>query len=144
MYAIRSYYVLTRSLLGLFLTALTLGLLAAGGYTVKTALDARGQAPGRPMGGQERVFAANVLPLEFATITPRLTAYGEVRAVRELELRAPAAGTIERLSPNFEEGGAVAAGEVLVRFDPAEARAARDSAAASKAEAETALAQAVV
>lgn len=133
---------LTRSLVGLFLVALTIGLLAAGGYTVKAALDSRAKGPKRPPQAQERVFAANVVALEFGTQVPELTAYGSLRAARELELRAPMAGTIAGLSPNFVEGGQVAAGEVLVRLDPAEAQAARDSAAASKAEAETALAQA--
>lgn len=133
---------LTRSLVGLFLLALTLGLLAAGGYTVKSALDARGTGGKRPPPAQERVFAANVLTLDFGTEVPELTAYGSLRAVRELELRAPVAGTVAALSANFVEGGQVSAGEVLVQIDPAEAEAARDSAAASKAEAEAALAQA--
>jgi multidrug efflux pump subunit AcrA (membrane-fusion protein) len=133
---------LTRSLMGLFLLALTLGLLAAAGFAVKSALDARASGGGRPAAARERVFAANVVALDFTTITPELTAYGEVRSTRRLELRASAAGTIADLSPNFEEGAAVAAGEVLVQLDPAEARAVRDSAAASLAEAEAALAQA--
>ncbi|MGD9918190.1 MAG: efflux RND transporter periplasmic adaptor subunit [Paenirhodobacter sp.] len=131
---------LTRSLMGLFLAALTFGLLAAAGFVVKSALDARGQGPSRPAAARERVFAANVVALDFTTRTPELTAYGEIRAARELELRAPAAGTIAELSPNFEEGGSVSAGELLVQLDPAEAKAARDSAVASKAEAESALA----
>lgn len=133
---------LARSLTGLFLIALSLGLLAAGGYTVKSALDARRTGPSRPSQAQERVFAANVIALEFGTRVPELTAYGSLRAARELELRATSAGTIVALSPNFVEGGQVAAGELLVKLDPAEAQAARDSAAASKAEAEASLAQA--
>jgi multidrug efflux pump subunit AcrA (membrane-fusion protein) len=133
---------LTRSLMGLFLMALTLGLLAAAGYAVKSALDTRASGGGRPAMARERVFAANVVTLEFTTITPELTAYGEVRSTRRLELRTAAAGTIADLAPNFEEGAAVAAGDVLVQLDPAEARAVRDSAAASLAETEAALAQA--
>ena len=131
---------LTRSLMGLFLLALTLGLLATAGFTVKSALDARGQKGAFPGAARERVFAANVIALDFTTLTPELTAYGEVRSTRRLELRASAAGTVAEHAPNFEEGAQVAAGELLVRLDPAEAQAARDSAAATLAEAQAALA----
>ncbi|MFD2172699.1 efflux RND transporter periplasmic adaptor subunit [Rhodobacter lacus] len=131
---------LVRSLTGLFLAALALALLAVGGVTMKSALDARAKAPGRLHASQERVFAANVVTLDFGTRRPVLTAYGDLRTLRELEIRAPAAGTLLALSPNFVEGGAVEAGELLVQLDPAEARAARDSARASKAEADSALA----
>ncbi|MCT2539931.1 efflux RND transporter periplasmic adaptor subunit [Sedimentimonas flavescens] len=131
---------LTRSLMGLFLLALTLGLLATAGFTVKSAIDARGQKGAFPGATRERVFAANVIALDFTTLTPELTAYGEVRSIRRLELRASAAGTVAELAPNFEEGAQVSAGELLVRLDPAETLAARDSAAASLAEAQAALA----
>ncbi len=133
---------LTRSLVGLFLVALSIAFLAAGGFAVKSALEARGRGPANSRAATERVFAANVIALEFGTQQPELTAYGSLRAVRELELRAPAAGTIAELSRNFVEGGQVAEGEVLLRLDPAEAEAARATAAASRAEAEAALAQA--
>ncbi|AOZ68372.1 hypothetical protein LPB142_02790 [Rhodobacter xanthinilyticus] len=131
---------LTRSLTGLFLLALTLGLLAAAGYAISAALAARAAKGPGPGMARERVFAANVLALDFRQITPELTAYGEVRAARRLELRAAAAGTVAELAPEFAEGAQVAAGTLLVRLDPAEARAARDSAAATVSEAEAALA----
>lgn len=127
---------LIRSLSGLLLLALTIALLAVGGLTMKAALDKRAAAPGRMHGGQERVFAANVIALEFTPRVPRLTAYGALRSLRELEIRAPAAGTLLALSPDFVEGGSVAQDELLVQLDPAETRAARDAAAASKAEAQ--------
>lgn len=131
---------LTRSLTGLFLFALTLALIGAAVYAMKSAMDERAAAAARPMPARERVFAANVVALDFTRITPELTAYGEIRATRSLELRAAAAGTVAEISPDFEEGAEVSAGELLVRLDPAEAEAARDSAAASLAEAEAALA----
>ena len=133
---------LTRSLTGLFLFALTLALLVAGGFSIFSAIEERRAAAGRPGMAQERVFAANVVALDYGTITPILTAYGELRATRQLELRAAVGGTIVELSPDFEEGAVVEAGTLLVRLDPAELQAARDSAVASRAEAEAALAQA--
>jgi multidrug efflux pump subunit AcrA (membrane-fusion protein) len=84
------------------------------------------------------VVSATVLRIEAATIVPEFVAYGEVRAVRTLELRAPQGGRVAELSPGFADGAAVTAGEVLVRLDPAEATAARDLAAAALAEAEAA------
>lgn len=134
---------LTRSLMGLFLFALTVGLLGAAGFALKSAADARAAAAARPMAARERVFAANVLALDFTRITPQLTAYGEIRATRSLELRAATAGTVAEISADFEEGAEVAEGALLVRLDPAETQAARDSAVASLAEAEAALALAV-
>lgn len=131
---------LTRSLMGLFLFALTIALIGAAGFALKSASEARAAAAARPMPARERVFAANVVALEFTRVTPELTAYGEIRATRSLELRAAAAGTVAEISADFEEGAEVAAGALLVRLDPAEAEAARDSAVASLAEAEAALA----
>lgn len=127
---------LTRSLTGVFLLALTVGLLVAGGYTIRSAIAAReANAPGARMAA-ERVFAATVLALDYGPVVPVLTAYGEVTGLRQLELRATRGGTIVELSPAFVEGGTVAAGDLLVKLDPTEAEAARDSAAASLAEAE--------
>jgi multidrug resistance efflux pump len=50
-----------------------------------------------------------------------LSTFGEVRARRTLELRAPQAGEVIELSTNFQEGGSVKAGDVLLRVDPTDA-----------------------
>jgi multidrug efflux pump subunit AcrA (membrane-fusion protein) len=65
-----------------------------------------------------------------------LTAYGEVRARRVLDLRAPRGGTVAWIAPGFEDGAAVAAGQVLLRLDTADQAAARDLRAADLAQAE--------
>ncbi|WP_415182032.1 efflux RND transporter periplasmic adaptor subunit [Phaeovulum sp.] len=134
---------LMRSLMGLFLVALTLGLLAFAAYTVKSALDARRTAKSRPQAAQERVFSANVVAVTVGRIVPVLTAYGEVQSSRRLELRAASSGTIVEMSPDFAEGAAVEAGQLLLRIDPAEATATRDTQRAALAEAEAALAEAI-
>ncbi|MGA1235012.1 MAG: efflux transporter periplasmic adaptor subunit, partial [Lutimaribacter sp.] len=108
-----------RALTGLFLLAVTLGLLAMAGRTVYGALQDRMADQGGSPPARERVFAAEVAPLIFGTQTPILTAFGEIRSRRTLELRAPAEGMVIELAPGFEEGGAVAAGQVLLRIDPA-------------------------
>ncbi len=133
---------LGRALIGLFLTALTVGLLAMAGYTTYGALQARWADEGRPPTGRERVFAAEVAPLIFGEERPVLTAFGEIRSRRTLELRAPAEGTVIELADVFEDGGAVSAGQPLLRIDPAEAQSARDTAAADLRDAENELTEA--
>ena len=131
---------LTRSLTGLFLLALTLGLLALGAFAIRSAVaDRAAGAPGAQM-ARERVFAAQVVALEYGTRVPKLTAYGQVTGLRQLELRATRAGTIVALAPEFVEGGVVEEGTLLVQLDPAEAEAARATAEAARAESEAALA----
>ena len=127
---------LRRSLVGLFLLAVTAGLMAYAGSLVWGALQARwSDEPGeRP--SRERVFAANVVTVVPETIRPVLSTFGEVRSRRTLELRASAAGEVIWLSPDFEEGGAVETGDLLVRIDPADAQSALDTARADLAEAE--------
>lgn len=127
-----------RAMGGLFLAAVTLALLALAVGVVLGALRERMAEDGPAMPVAERVVSANVLRVEAGRIVPVLTAYGEVRSVRTLELRAPVAGRVVELAPGFADGGMVRAGEVLLRLDPAEAAAARDLAAAALAEAEAA------
>ena len=125
-----------RSLAGLFLISMTVALLAVAGNMVWSALQARWADAGRPGEVRERVFTAEVQMLQPADTVPILTAFGEIRSRRSLELRAPAAGTVLELADGFEDGGAVAEGQLLLRIDPAEAMSARDVAATDLREAE--------
>ncbi|WP_247716902.1 efflux RND transporter periplasmic adaptor subunit [Gymnodinialimonas ceratoperidinii] len=133
---------LGRALIGLFLTACTVGLFALAGSITYGALQARWADEGRVPPTRERVFAAEVAPLTFGDETPVLTAFGEIRSRRTLELRAPAEGTVVELAEGFEDGGAVTSGQLLARIDPAEAQSARDTAAADLQDAENELAEA--
>jgi multidrug efflux pump subunit AcrA (membrane-fusion protein) len=125
-----------RAMSGLFLAALTLAILGLAVWVIAAAVQERMAGGGPPRPADERVVSANVVPVEAGRIIPVLTAYGEVRAVRTLELRAPMGGRVAELSADFADGAVVAAGAVLLRLDPAEAQAARDLAAAALAEAE--------
>ncbi|MCC6306605.1 MAG: HlyD family efflux transporter periplasmic adaptor subunit [Rhodobacteraceae bacterium] len=127
---------LRRSLTGLFLVALTLGLLGLAATTVVEAVQARLAGPGRPPAGRERVFTVNVVFPEAQALAPVLVTYGEVRSRRTLDLRAPTAGRVVELAAAMEDGAAVREGELLLRIDPADARAARDLAQADLARAE--------
>lgn len=127
---------LSRSLLGLFLLALTLALLAVAGVTLKSAFDVRNADTGPSRPAEERAFTARVVTLAPDRIAPVMTAFGEVRSRRRLELRAAAAGPIVELAPEFADGTAVAAGQLLVRIDPADAQSALDLARTVMREAE--------
>lgn len=112
---------LRQSLTGLFLLSLTLGLLVYAGALVREAVEARISQERRVPQARERVFAVNVVRAEPQTVTPVLTAFGEVRSRRELEVRVAVAGKIVDLAENFEEGGHVREGALLVQIDPGDA-----------------------
>ncbi|PRX35447.1 HlyD family secretion protein [Meinhardsimonia xiamenensis] len=133
---------LRRTLVGLFLAALTAGLLALAGDLLVSALQARWAKEDRPFRASERVFAVDVVRVEPGRVTPVITSFGEIRSRRALDLRAAAGGPVIAIGPNFEEGGRVEAGELLFAIDPADAEAARDVARTDLAEAEAELAEA--
>ena len=115
---------LRRSLVGLFLLAATLGLVAVAVWQVGSAIEARLAEEPRSFPAREQVLSVNVVPYERRTVTPVLTAFGELRSRRTLDVRAAASGTVVETAEAFVDGGTVTAGDVLLRIDPAEAEAA--------------------
>ena len=113
----------SRSLTALLLAALAVALLAWAVQITAAALRERAAEDGGGRPAEERVYATALVALEPGTVTPTLSAFGEIRAVRTLELRAPVGGRVVELAPSWVEGGRVAAGEVLLRIDPAQAEA---------------------
>jgi RND family efflux transporter MFP subunit len=113
---------LRQSLVGVFLAAMTLGLLAYAAQMVGGAVQESMGKENRARPAKERVFAVNVVRAEVGSETPILEAFGEVKSRRTLELRSAAPGRVIELSDQFVEGGAVKAGQVLVRIDPANAQ----------------------
>ncbi len=130
---------LRRSLVGLFLASLAVGLLAYAGESIRDALQTRWAEESRTRPARERVFSANVITYEPGTVMPVMTVFGEVRSRRTLELRVKSAGTVVELADSFEEGGRVQSGELLLRVDPSDAQAALDVAMADLSEAEAEL-----
>ena len=98
--------------------AVTLAILALAVATLADAVQARmaGKDPGKP--AQERVFSANVVLVSPGQVAPVMTAFGEVRSRRTLELRSPRAGTVIWLAEGFENGASVVAGQVLAAARP--------------------------
>jgi multidrug efflux pump subunit AcrA (membrane-fusion protein) len=125
----------SRSIMGVFLTAVTVGLLALAVQVVAGAMQAR-LAGGRVAPeAAERVISANVITVESGRITPVLRAFGEVRSTRTLLVRSSVGGTVVEVAAGLEDGASVAVGQVLVRLDPADATSARDLVQAAVAEA---------
>lgn len=133
---------ITRSLLGIFILSLTLGLLVLAGGTLWRAIEAKSNEDPRRRTAQERVFAVNVETLVVGEATPVITAFGEVASWRNLQLRAVTSGRILELSENVRDGGSVAAGDVLAQLDPANAQTALDLARTQTAEAKAELTEA--
>lgn len=127
---------LRKSLVGVFLLALTLALFAWAGNTVRGAVQARMNEEPRSFGQRERVFATNVVVVEPQNIIPVLTTFGEVQSRRSTSLRAPVGGVVLQASDALVEGGQVAQGDLLVQLDPATAQSARDRVAADVQDAE--------
>ena len=127
---------LRQSLAGLFLVAMTAGLLVYAGSLVYGAVQARMSEELRPNRSRERIFSVTVLPAEIQSVAPILTAFGQIESARTLDLRAGASGTVLELSENFTEGGNVDAGERLLLIDPAEAQSALDRAGSDLSDAE--------
>ncbi|PWG16518.1 efflux RND transporter periplasmic adaptor subunit [Salibaculum griseiflavum] len=115
---------LRRSLVGIFLLAITLALFAWAGNTVRLAVQERMNAEPRSFEQRERVLSVNVVEVQPQTIAPDLTLFGELESARTLDLRAVVGGTVLEVSENFRDGGRVEAGELLVRIDPRDAQAA--------------------
>ena len=126
---------LIRALVGLGLLAATSGLLITAVSTLHSAFEARQDQGNRPRIARERSFSANVAKVTLQDIRPIIETFGEVRSGRTMELRAASGGAIVELSDNFREGGIVDAGELLIRTDPASARARYRLAEAAVAEA---------
>ncbi|QTN36677.1 efflux RND transporter periplasmic adaptor subunit [Cognatishimia activa] len=113
---------LRQSLAGLFLLSATVALLMMAGNLIRGAVEERMSQEPRTPPQRERVFTVNVVPATPADIAPVLTVFGEIQSRRTLELRTAAGGAIVELFEDFEEGGQVTAGDLLLRIDDADAR----------------------
>lgn len=119
-----------RSLVGLWLFGLTVGMVAMAGGLILSAVDERAANERRPPPARERVYSVKVVSGEQVNFSPVISTFGEVLSVRTLELRAPEGGSVVNLSENFVEGGIIRAGETILRIDPADAQSEVDFAVA--------------
>lgn len=121
--------------------------LGAAGYGVKTLQDGlverRKAAAEKPTERRERVFSVIARKIGNTEIQPEITAYGEIRSWRTLEIRASSGGYIVDLSDEFRDGVLVDKGAFLFRIDPKEYTAAEADARAAVSEAEADLREAI-
>ncbi|NIZ62657.1 efflux transporter periplasmic adaptor subunit [Sedimentitalea sp. CY04] len=121
---------LRQSLTGIFLAAVSVGLLLYAGQMIFGAVQQRMSNERKAPPPRERVFAVNLVTAQLQDIAPELIAFGRVESRRRLELRTPVAGRVTSLAEEFEEGGEVSAGQLLLQIDPADAQSALDRAEA--------------
>ncbi len=110
------------------MTSLTVALLFVAAQMISGAVQEVLTREESAPQARERVFAVSVRSAELETVTPYLEAFGEVQSRRRLELRAALGGRVVGLAEDFEDGGVVTTGEVLVELDPADAQSALDRA----------------
>ena len=115
---------LRKSLMGLFLLASTLALFGFSIMMVRSAIENKDEGGRRGGGGRERVFAVNIVPFEAGQQIPILQVFGEVQSQRSLDIRTSVGGTVIELHPDFQNGGLVQKGDVLLRIDPSDAQTA--------------------
>ena len=113
-----------KSIVGLMLLSLSLGLLTYAGQMISNSMKERAGNDKRTPQKRERLFTVNVVSAEPQSIAPVLQAFGEIQSRRSLDLRMPKGGQIIMLSDNFVEGGQVQAGEVLVQLRKSDAKSA--------------------
>ena len=114
---------LRRALSGIFILSLTLAIVAYAGSLVFGAVTDRMNAEPRSFPQREQVVAVNVVEVVPGRIAPELNVFGEIRSRNTVDLRGSVGGTVVHVAPDFVDGGRVAAGDVLVRVDQADARA---------------------
>lgn len=128
-----------KSLTGLLVLALSLGILGYAGTVLRDAVTARSERTAPERSAPERVYTVEVIAARPDRIVPVTQAFGRVQARRVLELRAAVPGRVTWVAPDFADGADVAAGDTLVRIDATEAEAAQRGAEADLAEAEAEL-----
>ncbi len=126
---------LRQSMIGLFLAACTLGLLVFAVTLISGAVSERLADDPKGPPARERVFAVNVVTAVAEDVVPVLETFGELQSRRSLELRAAGGGHVIELADDFQDGGAVTSGQVLIRLDPANAQSAVDRAQSDVADA---------
>jgi multidrug efflux pump subunit AcrA (membrane-fusion protein) len=119
--------------------AICAALIFAAGYRLVSTAQERANSDNKRPPARERQFSVNVITVVMGEEAPILSTFGEVLARRSLALRAPQGGEIIEMADSFEEGGAVKAGDVLLRIDATDAEAALQVAQADMQEAKAEL-----
>ncbi len=97
---------------------LPLGVIVFGALLAAWLVMSRPEAQPKPP--QEKIWPVQVLNVSADDVQPEIAVYGEIRAVREAEIRAMVAGRLVSLNPELQDGNRLAAGTELAVIDPAD------------------------
>lgn len=118
----------------LLLIVVATGFAAAAWYLLASAPESRRQRPAPP------VPLVDVVDSTAASHALALEASGPVVSAFELDIRPQVGGLITELHPDFEPGGRIPAGQLILRIEPADYRLAVAAAEADIAKARAAIA----
>ncbi len=72
----------------------------------------------KPRDNKERVWSVAARTVSYGVFEPRISVFGELRAKRQVRLRALVPGEVISADAKFEDGARVAEGELLLTIDP--------------------------
>jgi RND family efflux transporter MFP subunit len=115
--------------------AVGIGILCVGAVVAVVLVKTAPKAPKAPP--ETVIPAVRVMEVVFGSVEMRLPAQGEVKAVRQTKIASEVSGKVIEVSPKFEAGEVFADGELMLRIEPADYRAAHASALSSLESART-------
>ena len=71
----------------------------------------------KPSTNEERVWSVVASTVAYGPVTPKIEVFGELRAKKQVRLRALVSGEVVSTGEKFEDGARVSRGDVLVRID---------------------------
>lgn len=92
-------------------------LVLVGGFFAFSMLVAT-KPQTKPAENRERTWSVSATPIAYGIYEPRILTFGELRARREVNLRALVSGEVISTAADFEDGGYVKKGGVLLEIDP--------------------------
>ncbi len=110
-----------RAIIGFFLFGLVLSFLGVAVISVNDALKTRAEKNSKNRFAKERTYNAYVDKLKSSKFVPKITAYGEAKSWRSLELRTASSGRLIFLAESFREGGQIQKNDLLFKIDPSQA-----------------------
>lgn len=112
---------------------LPLVVLALGGLAFAMMIATKPELAQRQV--TEKIWPVRVVSSSIATVQLDLNFYGEIIAGRQVELRPLVGGSVVSVGPTFQDGGHVAAGDLLIAIDPFDYEATVAESAANLSEA---------
>lgn len=95
---------------------LPLLVIAAGIFVFSLLMASKPET--KPSDRKERVWSVAARTVSYDIYEPRIEVFGELRAKREVRLRALVSGEVVSTDANFEDGARVSKGSLLMTIDP--------------------------